>query len=94
MSEDKLLNGDIEKSNLSLEQKIKIQKLRWKNRRLMAWLSVISLIAIIILFFFAPIDNERLKIIATPICTMSFVFGGVIASYMGFSTYESGKLQK
>lgn len=88
------INDDIEKSNLTYEQKIEWQKKRWLNRRRMAWFSVYSLIAIILLFFFAPISDSRLAIIAEPISMMAFVFGGVIGAYMGFTSYEKGKLGK
>jgi hypothetical protein len=87
-------NGDIAESCLTDEEKIKWQTLRWKNRRRMAWFSVYSLIAIILLLFFAPIDVERLKVIADPVAMISFVFGGIIGAYMGFTTIEKYKMGK
>lgn len=88
------INGDIEKSNLTYEQKIEWQKKRWVNRRRMAWSSVFALIAIILLFFFAPVPESRLAIIVEPISMMAFVFGGVIGAYMGFTTIEKMKMGK
>ena len=92
--ESKGLNGDIAVSPLTEEEKIEWQKRRWKNRRRMAWSSVFALLAIILLFFFAPIPESRLAIIVEPISMMAFVFGGVIGAYMGFTTIEKMKLGK
>ena len=88
------MNGDITKSSLSHKQKMDWQTSRWKNRRRMAWFSIYTLIAVILLFFFAPISDARLKIIAEPIAMMGFVFGGVVAAYMGFTTFEKTKMGK
>jgi uncharacterized membrane protein YhaH (DUF805 family) len=91
---DTKLNGDIAESSLSNEEKIAWQTRRWKNRRRMAWFSVYALIAIILLFFFAPISDSRLAIIADPISMMAFVFGGIVGAYMGFTTMEKYKMGK
>jgi hypothetical protein len=88
------LNGDIYESPLTEKEKIAWQTRRWKNRRRMAWSSVFALLAIILLFFFAPIPESRLAIIVEPISMMAFVFGGVIGAYMGFTTIEKMKLGK
>lgn len=88
------VNGDIAVSPLSEKEKIAWQTRRWKNRRRMAWISVFALIAIILLFFFAPIPESRLAIIVEPISMMAFVFGGVIGAYMGFTTMEKMKMGK
>jgi uncharacterized membrane protein YhaH (DUF805 family) len=92
--ESKGLNGDIASSPLTEKEKIAWQTRRWKNRRRMAWCSVLALIAIILLFFFAPIPESRLAIIVEPISMMAFVFGGVIGAYMGFTTIEKMKMGK
>ena len=88
------INGDIKESPLTDQEKVELQKRRWKNRRRMAWISVYSLIATILLLFFAPVDVERLKIIADPIAMISFVFGGIIGAYMGFTAMEKYKMGK
>ena len=94
MTEENVMNGDIEKSSLNHKQKMEWQTSRWKNRRRMAWFSIYTLIAVILLFFFAPISEARLNIIAEPIAMMGFVFGGVVAAYMGFTTFEKTKMGK
>lgn len=89
----KPISGEIKESPLS-DENVKWQALRWKNRRKMAWFSLYSLISIVLMFFFVPISDSRLAIIAEPISMMAFVFGGVIGAYMGFTSYEKGKLGK
>lgn len=88
------INGDIKNSPLTNKEKAKVQKNRWKNRRRMAWISIFCLVSIILLFFFAPINNERLAIIADPISMMGWVFGAIISAYMGFTTIEKYKMGK
>jgi hypothetical protein len=93
-SNGKHLNGDIAESSLTMKEKMAWQTLRWKNRRRMAWISLFVLVTIVLLLFFAPIDSERLKVIADPLAMISFVFGGVIGAYMGFTTMEKYKMGK
>jgi hypothetical protein len=88
------LNGDIESSCLSEEDKVKWQERRWKNRRRMSWLAMFNLTAIVLLFFFAPIPDARLTIIAEPLAMITFVFAGIVGAYMGFTTIEKTKLGK
>lgn len=92
--ENKTFNGDIAESSLTMKEKMKWQTLRWKNRRKMAWISLIFLIVIVLLLFFAPIDTERLKVIADPLAMICFVFGGIIGAYMGFTAMEKYKMGK
>lgn len=94
ISKEDEINGDSETSPLTYEQKIKWQEKKWKNRRRMAWVSMANLTAIIILYFFAPISETRLQIIADPLAMITFGLVGVVASYMGFTSYEKGKLGK
>ena len=88
------INGDIQESPLTYEQKVKWQEKRWKNRRRMAWISMANLTAIVLLYFFAPIPDSRLMIIADPLAMITFVFAGIVASYMGATTFEKIKLGK
>ncbi len=66
-------------------------RVRWKNRRRMAWTSLIGMLFITLCLFFAPIDNERLKIISEPITWYYFASASVIGAYMGFTTWASKK---
>jgi len=91
---DEQMNGDIVESPLAIEQKIKWQELRWKKRRRMAWGSFCNLSDIILLLLFAPMSDSRLTIISDEIAIISFVFGGIIGAYMGFTTFEKYKMGK
>lgn len=88
------MNGDIANSELSYDEKVKWQEIRWKNRRRMAWGSFWNLTIIVLLYFFAPITETRLDIIADPLSMICFCFVGVIGAYMGFTAIEKMKLGK
>jgi len=92
--ECKGLNGDIAESPLTNEQKIAWQTRRWKNRRRMSWLAMWNLTAIVLLYFFAPIPDARLAIIAEPLAMITFGFVGIVGAYMGFTTMEKTKMGK
>ena len=66
-------------------------RVRWKNRRRMAWTSLISMLFITLCLLFAPIDNERLKVVSEPITWFYFASASVIGAYMGFTTWASKK---
>ena len=72
--ESKGLNGDIAVSPLSEKEKIAWQTRRWKNRRRMSWVAMLNLTAIVLLYFFAPIPDSRLAIIAEPLAMITFGF--------------------
>jgi uncharacterized integral membrane protein len=78
---------------ICLQNSTKIDPIKKTNRRHMAWISLFTIIVVIILFFFAPINNERLKIIVDPISTMIWVLGGIVGTYMGLSTFEKYKMK-
>jgi hypothetical protein len=61
---------------------------RWKNRRRMAWLALIGLLAYPALFLFA--DSEHLASVAWPVMA---TLGGIVGAYVGFATWESVKVQ-
>lgn len=69
------------------EEDIKASSLRWKNRRRMAWTSLIYIIikTILILFF---VDAERMAIITEPITWSYFCAAGIVGAYMGAATFE------
>lgn len=92
--EKEFTNGDIAESDLTYEQKIEWQTKRWKNRRRMAWASIFNLTLIVLLYFFAPIPDSRLQIIADPLAMICFGFVGVIGAYMGFTAIEKMRLGK
>ena len=66
-------------------------KVRWKNRRRMAWTSLISMLVVTLLLLFGPIPDSRLKILADPLTWFFFSMASVIGAYMGFTTWASKK---
>ena len=66
-------------------------KVRWKNRRRMAWTSLIAILTVTLLMFFAPIEVERLKIISEAITWFYFASASIIGAYMGFTTWSDKK---
>lgn len=65
-------------------------KVAWKNRRKMAWVSLISMIvATALVFFVVPV--ARLKIIGDVITWFYFAMTSVVGAYMGFTTWASIK---
>lgn len=65
-----------------------LTRIRWKNRRRMAWVSLISMLIVTILVLFY-IPEERLKILSEVITWFYFSMASVIGCYMGFTTWAS-----
>jgi len=63
---------------------------RWKNRRRMAWISLISMLLITALIFFTNlVEIERLKVLTEVITWFYFSCASIIGAYMGFTTWAS-----
>ncbi len=56
-----------------------------KNRRRMAWISLISMNIIIVLCLFV-VDAEELRAADSIITTYLFIMGSIVGTYIGFST--------
>ena len=65
--------------------------LRWKNRRRMAWTSLIAILVVTLLMFFAPVEIERLKVISEAITWFYFAAASIIGAYMGFTSWSDKK---
>ena len=75
-------NGD----DLSLLSK------RWKNRRRMAWMSLISMTIITFLILFTNfVSVERLAVLGEVITWYYFCSASIIGMYMGATTWASIK---
>ena len=61
---------------------------RWRNRRRMAWVSLISMLVVTILAFFV-IPESRLVLLSEVITWFYFGMVSVIGAYMGFTTWAS-----
>ena len=65
-------------------------KVRWQNRRRMAWLSIISIIVVTgLAFFVLPI--ERLDKLADVITWFYLSMASIVGAYMGLSTWAAKK---
>ena len=86
-------NVSEEESQQSKEDLKKVKSVRvyieqWKNRRWMAWVSLISIIAVAsLLLFYTPLD--RIKATENIIEWFLISMSTIVAAYMGLSTWAS-----
>ena len=86
-------NVSEEESQQSKEDLKKVKSIRvyieqWKNRRWMAWVSLISIIAVAsLLLFYTPLD--RIKATENIIEWFLISMSTIVAAYMGLSTWAS-----
>lgn len=67
-----------------------LEKMRWQNRRRMAWTSLLSMIAVTIIILFTDfVSIEKLKVLSEVITWFYFCCASVIGAYMGFTTWAS-----
>lgn len=65
---------------------------RWKNRRRMAWVSLLSMLVVTATILFTDlVEIERLKILTEVITWFYFSCASIIGAYMGFTTWASRK---
>ena len=74
-------NGTIDQSQASTE----VAPVRWKNRRRMAWISLLGIIGITVICLFF-IDKDKLLAMDDILIWYYITLGGVILGYMGFTT--------
>jgi len=68
------------------------QRVRWKNRRRMAWVSLIAMVLVTGLILFTNmVSIEKLKVLSDVITWYYFSSASVIGAYMGFTTWASKK---
>lgn len=84
---------DLESTESSKEElkKVKSTKIyieQWKNRRWMAWVSLLSIIIVAsLLLFYTPLD--RIKVTENIIEWFMISMSTIVAAYMGLSTWAS-----
>jgi hypothetical protein len=69
---------------------LKAEKVRWENRRKMAWTSLIAIIVQTAALLFAPsniLTPEKIKVIQEPLTWAYMCESAVILAYMGFTTW-------
>ena len=71
---------------------IEMEKLRWKNRRRMAWLSLISMILLTCLILLTDLVSiDRLNVLKDVITWFYFSCASIIGMYMGATTWAVKK---
>jgi len=81
-----------EENNIQIPQNGTGMKVRWTNRRRMAWLSLICIILVTCLILFTNLVPEsRLKVLSEVITWFYFCLSSVIGAYMGLTTWASIK---
>ena len=69
-----------------------VTRVRWRNRRRMAWTSLASMLIVTYLIFFTSFCPEsRLKILGDVVTWYYFASASIIGAYMGFTTWASRK---
>jgi len=65
---------------------------RWKNRRRMAWTSLLSMIVVTFLILFTnAVSIEKLKVLSEVITWYYLGCVSVVGAYMGFTTWAGKK---
>jgi len=83
--------GDIVEDTLNGDDKALTMR-RWKNRRRMAWVSLISMTVITFLILFTNlVTPEKLKVLSEVITWYYLSAASIIGAYMGFTTWASKK---
>jgi len=71
---------------------IEAERARWKNRRRIAWISLISMILVTCLILFTDlVEESRLQILTEVITWFYFSCASIIGMYMGATTWASVK---
>lgn len=70
-----------------MERLIKIKR----TRRQMAWTALVScIVAVLLLMFVVP--ESRLSVIGEVLTWFFFIMGSIVGSYIGFTSFDGGKL--
>lgn len=76
------------KSGDAAEQDVTAMRRRWKNRRRMAWLSLILMFVMTYFVFFTDyVDIERMKVLKEVVTWFYFACISIVGAYMGFTTW-------
>lgn len=87
MAEDKVKEME---EGVSEESKVALLAARWKNRRKMAYVSILMMVMMTVsLFFFIP--EGKLDKLQDVISWAYMSFASIVGAYMGLSTYADKK---
>jgi hypothetical protein len=70
------------------EQDVDAMRRRWKNRRRMAWLSLLAMFTMTYFVFFTDyVDIERMRVLKEVVTWFYFACISIVGAYMGFTTW-------
>lgn len=68
------------------EREIEITREKWKSRRAMAWVSLITIIVVTVLFMF-KIPMEKLDKLSDALSWLFISLTSIIGAYIGFASF-------
>jgi len=88
---DELTKTHENPSNNNGENGKKLERVKWKNRRRMAWVALVAMLCLMCILLFGSISVERIAALKEPITWFFFSMASIIGAYMGFTTWASRK---
>jgi len=79
------LEQELSKENEIME----IERKKWRGRRRMAWIALLSMIILTFFLFSPKIPDTRITILVEAITWFYFSMASIIGAYMGFTTWAS-----
>jgi len=74
-----------------ISQENEMERNKWRGRRMMARVSLYSMILLMFAILFGPVEETRLATLQEPITWFFFAMTSIIGAYMGFTTWASKK---
>lgn len=68
-----------------------LERNKWRGRRRMSWICLVSMIAMTFLLVFGKLPDARITVLAEPLMWFYIAMTSVIGTYMGVTTYASIK---
>jgi uncharacterized membrane protein YhaH (DUF805 family) len=79
------------KGKTSIEDsKFELNAKRWKNRRRMAWLCLLSML-VLTYYIVVVVDENRIEVLQPVITWFYTVMGSIVGAYHGLATFEDVK---
>jgi hypothetical protein len=85
--EEGFVMGEDAITDETIETETKLEHIRWKNRRRMAWIALFYMMIKTLLILFV-VDAERLAVLTEPLTWSYFCASAIVGAYMGAATFE------
>lgn len=82
---------DIDNDGNISPMEIDLTKNRFRNRRKMAWLAMVSMVSLTSILLTDLISLERIKVVDNVFEMFYIAMASVVGAYMGFTTWASKK---